>query len=371
MSTLTGFESLPRGSRILIMDDGQLGRMLAWAAQRLGFVPVILGTDRDSPAGQVVRDMIVVSNYHDVQAVLDALERMGNIAVATHAWENIPLELYRAVSERIPTHPSPESLRIAQDRLLEKQFAESLGVPVAPFLDLSSGIEDVSLGALLPGILKTRFGGYDGKGQYHVNTPEDVARIISEHPKEVFILEKFMPFEYEVSQIACRSCDGSVAFYPLAQTTHENGILREAECNLNDCVIRNLELVVQLMVRSILEALAYVGVLAVEWFVMEDESVIFNEMAPRVHNSGHWTIEGCIPNQFEAHICAIAGFPGLSTEDISSCANYTAMRNLIGEEICDLVKRRETFFRGDAWHDYGKKKATPGRKMGHVTTVSS
>lgn len=369
MSTLTGFESLPRGSRILIMDDGQLGRMLAWAAQRLGFVPVILGTDRESPAGQAVCNMIVVDNYHNVSAVLSAIERMGNISVATHAWENIPLNLYRAVSERIPTYPTPESLHIAQDRLLEKQFAWSLGIPVVPFLDMSFGFDGTSLDSFLPGILKTRFGGYDGKGQYRVNTPEDVARVILEHPKEIFILEKFMPFAYEVSQIACLSRQGSVAYYPLVRTTHENGILRKMEYYHHDEPLRRLEPVARQMVWRILQAFLYVGVLAVEWFVMEDGTIIFNELAPRVHNSGHWTIEGCSLNQFEAHIHAVVGFPSASTQDMSPYFPSIGMRNLLGEEILDSEDHRKVISQGGVWHDYGKKNAAPGRKMGHVTFI--
>lgn len=351
-------EMLPQGAIIGILGGGQLGRMLSVAAARLGYRTHIFEPAANPPAGHVA-DRVTTAPYDD----LDALRAFASaVDVVTYEFENVPASALDAIEEIRPIRPNRRALAVSQDRLVEKAFLNEIGLRTAPYAavddgqDLAEAIEEIGL----PAILKTRRLGYDGKGQARLTTAADAADALAAMAGAPAILEGFVDFTHEVSVIAARGLDGSVAAYDPGQNVHEAGILRRTTVPADLDPSQRADAV--LTAGRILNALNYVGVLGVELFVTRSGLVV-NEIAPRVHNSGHWTQNGCAVDQFEQHIRAIAGWPlgdGRRHSDV-------VMENLIGDDIDripDLAREPDV-----AIHLYGKKEARPGRKMGHVNRI--
>jgi 5-(carboxyamino)imidazole ribonucleotide synthase len=337
-----------------ILGGGQLGYMLALAGYPLGLHFRFLDPTPEAPVGRIAQR--VTADYMD-QA---ALEKFANgLELVTYEFENVPVEAAKFLAERVPVYPPPAALEAAQDRLNEKKLFQQLGiattefVPVLKHRDLEPAVKQLGL----PAVLKTCRMGYDGKGQWILRTAEEVAKAKSELPAAPLILERFVPFTRELSILAVRSKNGETASYPLAENHHRGGILR-----LSLAPAPRLEPQIQRAAedaaRRVLDSLQYVGVLAIEFFEASDR-LLANEMAPRVHNSGHWTIEGAVTSQFENHLRAVLGLPLGSTGPAGHCA----MLNLIG----DLPESADVLAIPDAHlHLYGKS-PRPGRKLGHVT----
>jgi 5-(carboxyamino)imidazole ribonucleotide synthase len=343
-----------------ILGGGQLGRMLALAAARLGFKCHVFSPNPDSPAFDVVH-RVTCADYNDTQA----LDRFaGAVDLVTYEFENVPAETATFLAARVGVLPDPQILATTQDRLAEKQFVASLGIGTAAFADVA---EPTALKAALaqigrPAVLKTRRFGYDGKGQATIRDGADDASAWREVGGQPCILEAFVPFEREVSVIAARSRDGAIECFDVTENEHRDHILKisRAPAALPEAGAREA--------RRIAEAIAhkfgYVGVLAVEMFVLHGgRELLVNEIAPRVHNSGHWTIDGASVSQFEQHIRAVAGWP------LAKPLRHgrVEMTNLIGSEVEDYRAWLE--IPGTAVHLYGKAAVRPGRKMGHVTRV--
>ena len=359
--------ALAPGSTLGIVGGGQLGRMIALAAANYGLKVHVYAPDADSPAFDVAA-RTTCGAYDDAEALARFAE---SVDAVTYEFENIPRETADLLARHAALHPSAEALSITQDRLSEKSFINRLGIPTAPFRQVDTP-DDLAraLDALgLPAVLKTRRFGYDGKGQRIIREPAEGDRnaIFAEFGGAPLILEGFVPFEREVSVVAARSADGSFAAFDLCENEHRDHILALTRVPAPGVSAQTGAAAVEIA-RRIAEALGYVGVLAVEMFLVRDdagEHLIVNEIAPRVHNSGHWTIEGALTSQFAQHVRAVCGWPlgdpartgGLAVE----------MRNLIGAEAegwAALLAEP-----GAHLHLYGKGEARAGRKMGHVTRL--
>ena len=349
---------LPLGSTIGIIGGGQLGRMLSVAASRLGFRCHIFEPGAEPPAGQVAYAVTTAS--YDDEAALRAFGQ--SVDVITYEFENIPTEALDLLQDLAPIHPNREALRVSQDRLTEKTFLQDLGLATAPFADITDAN---SLNAALaeigtPAILKTRRFGYDGKGQARIKSPEDASQALADMAGAPAILEGFVNFTHEVSVIAARGLDGAVAAFDPGENVHADGILRTTTVPANLTTSQRTDAV--LLAAKILNALDYVGVMGVELFVTP-HGLIVNEIAPRVHNSGHWTQNGCAIDQFEQHIRAVTGWPlgdGQRHSDV-------VMENLIGDDMDRVPQLAASADTG--LHLYGKADTKPGRKMGHVNHV--
>ncbi len=355
--------ALPSGSTIGILGGGQLGRMLAMAAARLGYRTIIFDPDANAPAAQVANDH-VVADYGNV-AALKAFARRCD--VVTYEFENVPVEAARAINAITTVSPGPQALEAAQDRLVEKTFLNNAGIKTAPFRTVDND-NDLAL-ALTEfggnGVLKTRRMGYDGKGQrvFRAGPASQTAGVYEMFGSKPLILEGFVPFEREISVIAARGMDGEVQVFDPAKNVHKSGILHTSTVPAL-CSSQTRQEAVD-AATAILNALSYVGVIGVEFFLLADGTLLANEIAPRVHNSGHWTEAACAVSQFEQHIRAIVGLPLGEPFRHSDCV----MENLIGDEI----SRIEALCREDGVvvHHYGKMEARPGRKMGHFTRLSA
>jgi len=348
---------LPPGGMIGIVGGGQLGRMLALAASRLGLKTCIYNDTADAPAFQVTPNAIIAP-YED-------LGRLGSFAdacdVVTFEFENLPAHAIAHLAQHVPVRPGAHALAMTQDRLTEKTFVEKLGLKTAPFCEVSSAQQARDAFGKLDGrgILKTRRFGYDGKGQAKVASAEDAQKAFASFKGAPAILEGFVDFAFEASVVAARGADGQFAAYDPPENDHENHILRRSTVPSRLSAAQVDE--AKAMANAIGDALDYVGVFAVELFVGGDGELLVNEIAPRVHNSGHWTIEACQCSQFEQHIRAVAGWPlGSSVRHADA-----VMENIIGAE----ADAWEALAKSGALHLYGKKEARPGRKMGHVTRL--
>jgi 5-(carboxyamino)imidazole ribonucleotide synthase len=353
---------LKPGDTIGILGGGQLGRMLAMAAARLGLRCQVFSPDPDSPAFDVVLNA-TCAEYADVEA----LELFAaDVDVITYEFENVPAAAAMILGARRPVLPEQKILETTQDRLAEKDFVKRLGIGTADYADVSSaaGLRAAIARIGLPAVLKTRRFGYDGKGQAIIRAGDDPDRIWDDLGTRSAILEAFVPFQCEISVIAARSADGHVECFDVTENEHRDHILKisRAPANISDALAGEARAIAE----KIANALDYVGVLAVEMFVVQADGgakVLVNEIAPRVHNSGHWTLDGASISQFEQHIRAIAGWP------LGSPARRgrIEMSNLIGDEADDW---RDILAQPDvSLHLYGKLEARPGRKMGHVTRV--
>jgi len=340
-----------------ILGGGQLARMLALSGAPLGLRFLVLDNTSDACAGQFVP--MVVGDYRDENALA---EFASKVDVATFDFENVPAESAQWLAERIPVFPSPRALAIAQDRLAEKNLFRELNISVAPFADISSredlqkAIDEIGL----PCILKTRRLGYDGKGQFRIKTAEDIHlawdALGGQASRVGLILEGFVAFQREISVVAVRGRNGELRAWPLTENWHENGVLSASLAPATDC--EALQDTALAYAKRVAEALDYVGVFALELF-LKDGELFANEMAPRVHNSGHWTIEGAETSQFENHLRAVLGLPLGSTAAIG----ISCMLNWIGEmpPAAPVLSNAHGH-----WHDYGKL-PREGRKVGHAT----
>ncbi len=374
---MAALNALPPGSLIGILGGGQLGRMMAMAAARLGFRTRIYCDRFDAPSFDVASEHIE-ARFDDEAA----LERFAKgLAVVTYEFENIPLGALEAVARHVPVRPGLKALAVAQDRLAEKRFLEELAIPAARYIpiDRAADLETAATSLGFPAYLKARRFGYDGKGQARLDSKGALAAAWNEIGAVPAILEEAIDFACEVSLIACRGRDGAFAAYDLVENHHEKQILRQSRVPAR--VPPEVGDAAHAIVEKIMVALDYVGTIAVEFFYLgagdrpalagrqgdarshARAPLIVNEIAPRVHNSGHWTLDACLVDQFENHIRAIAGWPLGATWRHSDAV----MRNLIGDEVAgwrDLA--------GDgalALHLYGKRESRPGRKMGHVTRL--
>lgn len=351
-------EPLVTGSTIGILGGGQLGRMLSVAASRLGLRTHIYEPGADCPAADVAH-RCTTAGYEDHTALA---EFAASVDVITYEFENIPTAALDQLEALRPIRPGRAALATSQDRLAEKQFLQGLGLQVAPFAPVGTLAE---LGAALarigtPAILKTRRMGYDGKGQARIMDLAGAGAAFADMAGAQAVLEGFVHFSHEVSVIGARGADGSIACYDPGENVHDAGILRTTTVPAKLTPSQRTDAV--LIAARILNALDYVGVMGVELFVTA-QGLIVNEIAPRVHNSGHWTQNGCAIDQFEQHIRAVAGWP---LGDGSRHSNVV-MENLIGDDMLRVPGLAKT---NAALHLYGKVQAKPGRKMGHVNRVT-
>ena len=352
------------GAAVGVLGSGQLGRMFAIAARRMGYRVHTFSPDEDTPTGQVA-DEEVTASYDDLEAVRYFARRVG---VVTFEFENVPSATAAAAAEFAPVRPAGEVLHVTQNRLREKTFLSSRGFPVTPFRavrdqrDLDRAVEELGV----PGVLKTAGFGYDGKGQTKISSAQQAASAVAAAGSTELIYEKFIDFEREVSVVAARGVDGSFAHWGIVDNTHRNHILdvSVAPADVPPAVqSRAIEIA-----RGVLEALDVVGVLCVEFFLTRSGELMINELAPRPHNSGHFTFDACVTSQFEQQLRAVCGLPLGSTRLLRPAA----MANLLG----DLWERGEPNWAAACampdvkLHLYGKQEARPGRKMGHLTALA-
>jgi 5-(carboxyamino)imidazole ribonucleotide synthase len=353
---------LPPGSAIGILGGGQLGRMLSLAASRLGFKTHIYCPDSQSPAFQVT-DRRSVAAYDD-QAALAAFAQA--VDIVTYEFENVPAETAAVLMRHVPVEPKPSILDITQDRYTEKSFIRRHGLDAAEFAAVSSIAEiETAAGRIgYPCVLKTRKFGYDGKGQAIIHARQDIAAAWSAINGKPAIIETYVPFSREISVIVARGSDGTLRSFDIAENKHEDGILRTSTvpADISDETAH----AAQQIGRILADAFRYIGVLAVEMFALDqglEAKLLVNEIAPRVHNSGHWTEDACDISQFELHIRAIAGWPLPHPFRHA----HAQMTNLLGHEVFNYPK-----FAGESHtilHLYGKSDPRPGRKMGHVNRL--
>ncbi len=340
-----------------ILGGGQLARMLALSGAPLGLRFLVMDTAPDACAGQFVP--MVVGDYRDETALAEFASR---IDVATFDFENVPAESAQWLSERVPVFPNPRALGVAQDRLAEKSLFRELGIPVPDFADIATraGLDGAVAKIGVPCILKTRRLGYDGKGQFRIKSAADVDaawQSLGAQAQTVgLILEAFVPFERELSVVAVRGRDGEFRAWPLTENWHVDGVLSASLAPAKvDAALAQTALG---YANKLADSLDYVGVFALELFC-RDGQLLANELAPRVHNSGHWTIEGAETSQFENHLRAVLGLPLGDTRMIG----HACMLNWVGEMPDAAPVLRES---GGHWHDYGKSPRA-GRKVGHAT----
>jgi len=358
------------GATLGVLGGGQLGRMFVHAAQALGYRTAVLDPDTHSPAGQV-------SHVHIPTDYLDAtgLQQLAQVAAAvTTEFENVPAAALAALAAQRPVAPGAAAVSVCQDRAKEKAHFVACGVPCAPHAVITSTDQLASLDpTLLPGILKTAQLGYDGKGQVRVSTPEQLAAAWAALKGVPCVLEKMLPLQFEVSVIVARNAAGEVVNFPLQQNLHRDGILAVTTVPAPQ-LTPQIEQQACAAARTIAARLNYVGVLCVEFFILQDGSLVANEMAPRPHNSGHYTIDACDLSQFDLQVRAMTGLP-LVTPRLHS---PTVMLNLLGDLWFDADgKLREPNWPGVLQlpgahlHLYGKAEARKGRKMGHLTITGA
>lgn len=346
---------LPPGSTIGILGGGQLGRMTALAAAQLGYKTHVFAQKSDEPA-------CLVTPYHTLGDFTDTQKLSifaGMVDVITLEWENVPVETLEFLAALKPVHPGAAALHITQDRVFEKNFAQKHGVATAPFMEVTS-LDDLQNAVMkigIPCILKSARMGYDGKGQAIIRDLRDIHAAWASVKTDRAILEGFVPFQKEISVIIARRANGIMQAYPAAENRHKNGILDETQ--LPASITPALAQKAQAMAETLAEKLGVVGLLAVEMFV-DGDAVLMNEMAPRPHNSGHWSMDFSATSQFEQLVRAICGLPLGATAITAPCL----MKNLIGDDVKDwqhFLQQPHTHL-----HLYGKTEARKGRKMGHV-----
>ena len=344
--------TLPRGATIGILGDGQLGRLLAQAAQRRGYQVHGFGQDRRSPLSQVT-SAFTCAQFDDVAALQSFAQACD---LVTAEFESVPLQAL----ETTACQPAASIFALAQDRVKEKQAALEAGLQPAPFFAIESLAElETALGDVGgQGILKTRRLGYDGKGQWYIDPATNLHRLWSETPQSDLILEGLVPFAFETSALVARNAAGQTTTFPCGENIHRGGVLHQSV--VPGRVTPEIQSKAQDWARDLAISLGLQGLLAVEFFVLADASLVFNEMAPRPHNSGHWTLEGCDQSQFDVAISALLG------EDLHPPVQLApaTMTNILGEAILTPQTGPRAY-----WHDYGKPQPKPGRKMGHVTLI--
>ncbi|MBV6657572.1 MAG: 5-(carboxyamino)imidazole ribonucleotide synthase [Devosiaceae bacterium] len=357
---------LARGATIGILGTGQLGRLLAIAAAKLGFEVIVYGPEAEPPAAQVANDHISAA-YDDVPALQAFAKRC---AVVTFEFENIPKQSLEAIAALTTLRPGERSLAVSQDRLVEKQFIEGLSLPVAPYrpIDGPDAIAPALTALGGTGILKTRTLGYDGKGQMSLSDDEplDGQAIWTSLGGVPAVLEARIAFDFEISVLCVRAASGDTIAYDVPINTHQSGVLAQSRVGpgFDAQLPTALTGAAANAAGTIAEALHHVGTLAVEFFVTQSGALLINEIAPRVHNTGHWTLDACLHDQFDNHIRAIAGWP------LGAPARHSdaSMRNLLGGD--PLIEHPETAPPSSSLYLYGKRDPKPGRKMGHLTRLA-
>jgi 5-(carboxyamino)imidazole ribonucleotide synthase len=352
--------ALPPGAVIGILGGGQLGRMSALAAARLGYRSHVFAPEADSPGMQVAAGR-TTAPYEDAEALA---RFAAAVSVVTFEFENVPAAALQALDGLVPCRPGLAALATCQDRVAEKAFLTRIGVPVAPWRaiesesDLAAAVDALGL----PAVLKTTRLGYDGRGQAVLRRPEDLAPAFARLAPRPLVLEAFVPFAAELSAIAARGADGAVATFDPAENRHAHHILDLSFAPAR--VAPEIAAAARAQVAAVAEGLDLVGVVALEMFLLPDGSLLANEIAPRPHNSGHWTMDACAASQFEQHIRAVAGLP------LADPARHhdAVMRNLIGPEGMAAWPRLVAT-PGVVPHLYGKAEARAGRKMGHATRL--
>ena len=352
------------GSTIGVFGSGQLGRMFAIEARKMGYRVHTFSPDSDTPTGQVA-DIETSKSYDDLDSVRDFAQ---TVDVVTFEFENVPSAAVEAAAEFIPVHPRGDILHTTQNRLREKMFLSENGFPVTPFRrvkiieDLYHAIDDLGT----PAVLKTAGFGYDGKGQAKIKSPADIESAFTALNGAEAILEAFVEFEKEVSVVCARGQDGEFAHYGVIENTHANHILdiSQAPADVSLTVERDAVAIA----RSIADKFGYIGTLCIEYFVTKDERLLVNELAPRPHNSGHLTFDACLTSQFEQQLRAVCGLPLGSTEFFKPAA----MGNLLGDIWTNGEPNwaRAVEFPGVKLHLYGKAEPRAGRKMGHITALA-
>ena len=353
------------GATLGVMGSGQLGRMFAIAARRMGYRVHAFSPDSDTPTGQVA-DLETTAAYDDEAAVREFAK---SVAVLTFEFENVPSQTIEWASAHCPVRPSGNVLHVCQHRLREKEFLAGAGIPVAPFRKIESAAQLVAAAAEigLPGVLKTAAFGYDGKGQRKLRPGDDLAEAWRPFAGQPAVVEKFITFDREISVIVARGLDGSMTTWPVCENEHANHILDITLCPARlpaPVAERAAELA-----RSIALALDLAGILAVEMFLMHDGGIVVNELAPRPHNSGHFSFDASVTSQFEQQVRAVCGLPLGSTESLRP----SAMANLLGDEWSagEPDWAAAAAFPDVKIHLYGKAAAKPGRKMGHLTAFGA
>jgi 5-(carboxyamino)imidazole ribonucleotide synthase len=353
-------DALPLGATIGILGGGQLGRMLSLAASRLGFKTHIYCPDKDSPAFEITPHKTVAA--YDDQAALAKFAAL--VDVVTYEFENVPSGTAEFLAPLKPLRPGANALAVSQDRLAEKSFIAGAGIPVAPHRAIREAADLAPALAELggTGILKTTRFGYDGKGQRRVSSLAEAEAAFAALRPHPLVLEALVSFEREISVVIARGVDGATAAFDPAENVHRDGILATSTVPASVSA-RTADLARQ-HATAIADALGYVGVLGVEFFALADGSLVVNEIAPRIHNSGHWTEAVCVTDQFEQHIRAVAGWP---LGDPTRLADVV-MENLIGDAIGAIPAKLGPGVRP---HAYGKAESRAGRKMGHLNRVAS
>jgi len=352
------------GSTIGILGGGQLGRMMALAAREMGYRIACLDPQTDSPCGQVA-DFAYTGAFDDIET---ALEMAQHCDVITYEFENVDDAMVEALQQKHYLPQGKDILAITRHRIREKSTLASLGIPVAPFRPVQtlSQLNEALAELGTPAVLKTALGGYDGKGQAVIRTPEEAPaaweRLSALCPE--LILEQWIPFDKEISVIAARGTNGEVRCFPPAENIHQNGILRlsMAPARISPALQEEAER----LARAIAEGMNVYGLIAVEMFVTQEERLLVNELAPRPHNSGHYTQEACVTSQFEQHVRAICGLPLGSARLMSP----VVMLNLLGDEPEKVLQHWPVYPTEAKLHLYGKKEARPGRKMGHINVLA-
>ena len=353
------------GATVGVLGSGQLGRMFALTARRLGYRVHTFSPDTDTPTGQVA-DREVVAAYEDLDAVRDFARQ---VSVVTFEFENVPAETAEAVAALVPVRPGGAVLHVAQNRLREKRFLAQHGIPCAPFRHVTTraGLETALNELGTPAILKTAGFGYDGKGQVRISRSDEADAAWDELGGQECVLEGFVAFEREVSVVAARGLDGAFAHYGLIENAHIGGVLDVSVCPA-PAVPPAVAAESVAIARAVFEALDVVGTLCVEFFLTSDGRLLVNEIAPRPHNSGHLTIDAHVTSQFEQQLRAVCGLPLGSTEPLRPAA----MANLLGDVWAAGTPdwARALAMPNVKLHLYGKEDARPGRKMGHLTALA-
>jgi 5-(carboxyamino)imidazole ribonucleotide synthase len=352
-----------------VLGGGQLGAMFTAASKRLGYRVAVWDPDPDAPALKLA-DLPLAAPFTD-QASLATFST--SIAAATYEWENIPAATVQALERGVPVRPAPRILQIIQNRIEQKTFLAGHKIPVAPFHAVTSPDQLTVPDAVgFPALCKTATLGYDGRGQWRLSGSQDVRRLQDElraHPQHRWVIERFLPFEKELSVLVVRGADGDRRFYPVVENVHEAGILRTTR--VPAAIDEKTAGQAAALAGSVIDALDGIGVFCVELFLMKDGGFFVNEVAPRPHNSGHYTLDACTVSQFEQQVRAVCGLP-LGEVKLTSSA---AMVNLIGEDFTKATtdEKVQAFLRqsGARLHVYGKKSVRPGRKMGHVTFLAA
>lgn len=349
------------GATLGVLGGGQLGRMFVVAARTMGYKTVVLDPDKDSPAG-LIADQHICSGYEDSAG----LAQMAALCDAvTTEFENVPAASLRTLAESCFVSPSAESVEIAQNRGREKNYARQAGLETAPFKTILS-VDDINAAAEItafPAILKLSSLGYDGKGQAIVNSIEEVIEKFKEFGSVECVLEKMLDLKQEVSVILGRNADGDVAVFPVSENVHVNGILHTSTvpANISAAVTERA----QVLAKALADSMNYVGILAVEFFITGDNHLVFNEMAPRPHNSGHYTLDATITSQYEQQVRSLCGLP----VGDARLTSPVVMVNLLGD-LWPVDWTKLFAEKGLKLHLYGKEEARPGRKMGHYNVLA-